>query len=266
MERSSGGHSGVMPISSGLFGTPAGAGEADLHSMEQHFAQPDRLRDVAGTARAGVQVPHTLPRRWRARKQRRLTALAQQSSRMGGYVFWKKSLYGVTVPYTANVARFDLARQWDIPLRTAAVWRRFKQPTYWRFAYNHVGGITFDYGLAPPRHELPIAIRAASIPRRQQTVFATRRRGCAISVHLTRTALRPRRTWPEDNRITQASQAQPPRPGAGSGRYSRRTTAYVPGASKATYYARSEIRLLAYFSTTGSSDSGLYGTDSRRTH
>ena len=201
-----GGHSGIDNTDLRIVGTysGAGAGEPDLiYGATLHnnptvqdvwnstpaFGFPYTASSLASTPAAATIIDG---------------GLAQQVAGMGGYLFWKKSLYGEISVYRTADGAFSVLRAGQDTHTDGGVAALKGYNPYWRFAYNHDWGansiMVGTYGM------MSIAIRATSIPRRQQTVFATRHWMPNTSTSLIRTASPPkRRTYEKGNPITRAS-------------------------------------------------------------
>lgn len=189
--------------------------------------------------------------------------LAQQVAGLGGYLFWKKALYGEVSFYRTADRAFSILRQGqDIHTDGGVAALKGYNP-YWRFAYSQDWGpnsiMVGTYGMVADRY-----------PSNFDTSTPTDRfRDIAIDAQYqyitdpdTFTA---QVTYIDEKQSYKASFPVTTETGAGIGAGptpANPTDKLHTFKAKATYYRdRKYGGTLAYFSTTGSADSGLYGMD-----
>jgi hypothetical protein len=261
-----GGHSGIDNADLRIVGTysSAGAGEPDLiYGATLHnnptvqdvwnstpaFGFPYTASPLASTPAAATLIDG---------------GLAQQVAGMGGYVFWKKSLYGEISFYrTANGAFSILRAGQDIHTDGGVAALKGYNP-YWRFAYNHDWGpnsiMVGTYGMVADRY--PSNFDTSTPTDRFRDVAVDAQYQYITDPHsftAQATYIRERQSYNASFPVTAETGA-----GIGAGPTPANATDTLRTfKAKATYYRdRKYGGTLAYFSTTGSSDSGLYGTDS----
>lgn len=183
--------------------------------------------------------------------------LAQQAAGMGGYVLWKKSLYAEVSFYRNADGVFSWMRAGD----NAAGLKGYNP--YWRLAYTHDWGpnsvMVGTYGLDARRHP-DSTMTDTPTDRFLDTAFDAQYQ--YITDPHTFTA---QVTYIHEKQSYDASHQAVIDTGAGIGAgpapaNSKDTLKTLK--AKATYYHdRKYGGTVALFSTTGSSDAGLYGTD-----
>jgi hypothetical protein len=190
--------------------------------------------------------------------------LAQQVAGVGGYLWWKKMVYGeLSVYRTANGAFSILRAGQDTNTDggVAAV-QRWNNP-YWRFALSHDWGANSamigTYGMIVNRYPSNFYTSTATDRYRDIAVDAQYQ---YITDPQTFTA---QATYINEKQSYNASYAavQETGEGIGAGPTPENPTDTLKTFKlKGTYYYdRKYGGTLAYFSTTGSADAGLYGTD-----
>jgi len=190
--------------------------------------------------------------------------LAQQVAGAGGYVFWKKLVYGELSFYrTANGAFSVLRAGQDSHTDggVAAV-QNWNNP-YWRFALNHEWGpnsvMIGTYGMVVNRY--PSNFDTSTATDRYRDIAVDAQYQYITDPH-TFTA---QATYIDEKQSYNASYAAVQETGAGIGAGptpDNPTDSLKTFKVKGTYYYdRKYGGTLAYFSTTGSADAGLYGAD-----
>jgi len=183
--------------------------------------------------------------------------LAQQAAGLGGYVLWKKTLYAEVSFYRNADGAFSWMRAGD----NAAGLKGYNP--YWRLAYTHDWGpnsiMVGTYGLAA--HRYPDSTMT-STPTDRIVDAALDAQYQYITDPHTFTA---QATYIHEKQSYDASfgAVQDTGEGIGAGPTpSNATDTLRTWKAKATYYHdRKYGGTLALFSTSGSSDAGLYGTD-----
>lgn len=183
--------------------------------------------------------------------------LAQQAAGMGAYVFWKKTLYGEVSFYRNADGAFSWLRAGD----NAAGLKTYNP--YWRFAYSHDWGpnsiMVGTYGLSARRFP-DSTITDSGTDRITDVALDTQYQYITDPNTLTAQA-----TYIRERQSYNASYGAVVETGAGIG--AGPTPANAKDTlrtlkAKATYYRdRKYGGTVAYFSTKGSADSGLYGAD-----
>lgn len=189
-------------------------------------------------------------------------ALAQQVAGLGGYAYWQKTLYGELSFYRTADGAFSILRE-GLPTSDPGGVANLKgYNPYWRFAYNHEWGshsiMVGTYGMIVD--EYPDNLNT-STPTDQYKDYAIDAQYQYITDPHTFTAqlnyIYEKQNYNASYPITVAT-------GAG---YGAGPTPANPSDTlrqflgKATYYYNRQYGgTIAYFSTTGSADSGLYGT------
>jgi hypothetical protein len=190
--------------------------------------------------------------------------LAQQVAGVGGYGWWKKMVYGeVSFYHTANNGFAFLRSGQDTHTDggVAAI-QNWNNP-YWRFALNHEWGANSamigTYGMIVNRYPSNLDTSTATDRYRDVAVDAQYQ---YITEPHTFTA---QATYINERQSYNASYAAVQATGAGIGAGptpDNPTDTLKTFKLKGTYYFdRKYGGTLAYFSTTGSADAGLYGTD-----
>ena len=189
--------------------------------------------------------------------------LAQQVAGLGGYVFWKKSLYGEISFYRTADGAFSFLRQGqDIHTDGGVAAIKGYNP-YWRFAYSHDWGpnsiMVGTYGMVVDRY--PSNFDTSTPTDRFRDIAIDAQYQYITDPHTFTAQV----AYIDEKQSYNASFPVTVDTGAGIG------AGPTPANSndklhtfkaKATYYHdRKYGGTLAYFSTTGSADSGLYGTN-----
>ena len=190
-------------------------------------------------------------------------ALAQQVAGLGGYVFWQKTIYGELSFYRTADGAFSWLRE-GLPTSTDGGVAALKgYNPYWRFAYSHDWGpnsiMVGTYGVVLNRY--PSNLDTSTPTDRYKDVAVDAQYQYITDPH-TFTAqlnyIHEKQSYDASFPVTVATGS-----GIGAG-----PTPANPNdtlrqfLAKATYYHdRKYGGTVAYFSTTGSADSGLYGTD-----
>jgi len=189
--------------------------------------------------------------------------LAQQVAGLGGYVFWKKSLYGEISFYRTADGAFSILRQGqDIHTDGGVAAVKGYNP-YWRFAYSNDWGpnsiMVGAYGMIVDRY--PSNFDTSTPTDRFRDIAIDAQYQYITDPHTFTAQV----TYIDEKQSYNASFPVTVDTGAGIG---AGPTPANPNdklhtfKAKATYYHdRKYGGTLAYFSTTGSADSGLYGTD-----
>ncbi|HEY2865038.1 MAG TPA: cytochrome C [Casimicrobiaceae bacterium] len=187
--------------------------------------------------------------------------LAQQVAGLGGYLFWKKTLYGELSFYrTADGAFSFLRAGQDIHTDGGVAALKGYNP-YWRFAYSHDWGpnsfMVGTYGMTVDRY--PSNFDTSTPTDRFRDVAVDAQYQYITDPH-TFTA---QFTYIDEKQSYNASFPVTAATGAGIGAGptpANATDKLHTLKAKATYYHdRKYGGTLAYFSTTGSADAGLYG-------
>ena len=190
-------------------------------------------------------------------------ALAQQVVGLGGYIFWKKTLYGEVSFYRTADGAFSVFRAGqDIHTDGGVAALKGYNP-YWRFAYSHDWGpnsiMVGTYGMIVDRYPSNFD---TSTPTDRFRDFALDAQYQYITDPHTFTA---QLTYIDEKQSYNASFPVTSDTGAGIGAGptpANPTDKLHTFKAKATYYHdRKYGGTLAYFSTTGSADGGLYGSD-----
>jgi hypothetical protein len=181
--------------------------------------------------------------------------LAQQVAGLGGYLFWKKSLYAELSLYRTADGAFSLFRAGQDTTTPGAVARLNAYNPYWRLAWNHEWGpnsvMVGTYGLRVNR--LPDNTIAGT-PTDQYTDYAVDAQFQSISGIHTYTA-QAAYIWEK-----QDYKASFPAGGIGAGPVPTNATDNLRTFKvKGTYYYQRKYgATVAYFNTTGTADAGLY--------
>ena len=213
------------------------------------FGFPYTSSPLASTPAAATQIDGTL---------------AQQVAGIGGYLFWQKTIYGELSFYrTANGAFSFLRAGQDTHTDGGVASVQNWNNPYWRFALNHEWGpnsvMIGTYGMVVNRY--PSNFDTSTATDRYRDIAVDAQYQYITDPH-TFTA---QATYIEEKQSYNASYAAVQDTGAGIG---AGPTPENPSDSLKTfkvkgtyYYDRKYGGTLAYFSTTGSADAGLYGTD-----
>ncbi len=189
--------------------------------------------------------------------------LAQQVVGMGGYLFWKKTLYAELSFYRTADGAFSVFRQGqDIHTDGGVAAIKGYNP-YWRFAYSQDWGpnsvMVGTYGMSVDRY--PSNFDTSTATDRFRDVAVDAQYQYITDPHSFTAQL----TYIDEKQSYNASYPETLGTGAGIGAGpspANPTDKLHTLKAKATYYRdRKYGGTLAYFSTTGSADAGLYGTD-----
>jgi hypothetical protein len=189
--------------------------------------------------------------------------LAQQVAGMGGYVFWKKTLYGEVSFYRTADGAFSILRQGqDIHTDGGVAALKGYNP-YWRVAYSHDWGansvMVGTYGLIADRY--PSNFDTSTPTDRFRDIAVDAQYQYITDPH-TFTA---QATYIHEKQSYNASFPVTEDTGAGIGAGptpANPTDTLRTVKAKATYYRERKYGgSLGYFSTTGTADAGLYGAD-----
>ena len=261
-----GGHSGIdnTDIRAANTYSPGGAAEPELiygitlnnnptvqdpWNSTPAFGFPYTSAPLANTPSAATQIDSTL---------------AQQVAGLGAYVYWKKTLYGELSFYRTANGAFSILRQGQ-DIHTdggVAAIQRWNNP-YWRFAYTHDWGpnsmMLGTYGMVVNRY--PSNFDTSTPTDRYQDVAVDAQYQYITDPHTftaQATYIYEKQSYNASFPVTAATGA-----GIGAGPTPANPTDRLRTfKAKATYYQdRKYGGTLAYFSTTGTADSGLYGTD-----
>ena len=189
--------------------------------------------------------------------------LAQQVAGLGGYLFWKKSLYGEVSFYRTADGAFSILRQGqDIHTDGGVAALKGYNP-YWRFAYSQDWGpnsiMVGTYGMVADRY--PSNFDTSTPTDRFRDIAIDAQYQYITDPHTFTAQV----TYIDEKQSYNASFPVTTETGAGIGAGptpANPTDKLHTFKAKATYYRdRKYGGTLAYFSTTGSADSGLYGMD-----
>ncbi|MEP6610144.1 MAG: cytochrome C, partial [Burkholderiaceae bacterium] len=189
--------------------------------------------------------------------------LAQQVAGLGGYLFWKKSLYGEVSFYRTADGAFSILRQGqDIHTDGGVAALKGYNP-YWRFAYSQDWGpnsiMVGTYGMVADRY--PSNFDTSTPTDRFRDIAIDAQYQYITDPHTFTAQV----TYIDEKQSYNASFPATTETGAGIGAGptpANPTDKLHTFKAKATYYNdRKYGGTLAYFSTTGSADSGLYGMD-----
>lgn len=189
--------------------------------------------------------------------------LAQQVAGLGGYVFWKKSLYGEVSFYRTADRAFSILRAGQATDTDGGVAALKGYNPYWRLAYSHDWGpnsiMVGTYGMIADRYPSNLDTSTATDRFRDVAVDAQYQ---YITDPHTFTA---QVTYIDERQSYDASFAAVSATGEGIGAGPTPANAsdkLHTFKAKATYYRdRKYGGTLGYFSMSGSADSGLYGTN-----
>ena len=189
--------------------------------------------------------------------------LAQQVAGLGGYVWWKKSLYAEVSFYRTADGAFSILRQGQDFHTDGGVAALKGYNPYWRLAYSHDWGpnsvMVGTYGMVADRY--PSNFDTSTPTDRFRDVAVDAQYQYITDPH-TFTA---QATYIDEKQSYDASFPVTLATGAGIGAGptpANATDTLRTFKAKATYYHdRKYGGSLAYFSTVGSADAGLYGSD-----
>ena len=189
--------------------------------------------------------------------------LAQQVAGLGGYVFWKKSWYGEVSFYRTADRAFSILRHGqDIHTDGGVAALKGYNP-YWRFAYSQDWGansvMVGTYGMVANRY--PSNFDTSTPTDRFRDIAVDSQYQYITDPHTftaQATYIREKQSYNASFHVTEETGA-----GIGAGPTPANSTDTLRTLkAKATYYRdRKYGGSLAYFSTTGSADAGLYGSD-----
>ncbi|MEP7207713.1 MAG: cytochrome C [Casimicrobiaceae bacterium] len=190
-------------------------------------------------------------------------ALAQQVAGLGGYAFWKKTLYGELSFYRTADGAFSILRQGqDIHTDGGVAALKGYNP-YWRLAYSHDWGpnslMVGTYGLLADRY--PSNLDTSTPTDRFRDIAVDAQYQYITDPHTftaQATYIHEKQTYGASFPVAEATGA-----GIGAGPTPANPTDTLRTfKAKATYYRNRKYGgSLGYFQTTGSADAGLYGTD-----
>ena len=261
-----GGHSGIDNADLRVVGKYSGAGAAepdliygvtlnnnptvqDVWNSTPAFGFPYTTSPLASTPVAATLIDG---------------GLAQQAAGIGGYLFWKKTLYGELSFYRTADGAFSILRQGqDIHTDGGVAALKGYNP-YWRFAYSHDWGpnsvMVGTYGIVANRY--PSNFDTSTPTDRFRDIAVDAQYQYITDPHTFTAQL----TYIDEKQSYKASYPVTVDTGAGIGAGptpANPTDKLHTLKAKATYYRdRKYGGTLGYFSTTGSADAGLYGTDS----
>ena len=189
--------------------------------------------------------------------------LEEQVAGLGGYVFWRKSVYGEVSFYRTADGAFSILRQGQDTHTDGGVAALKGYNPYWRLAYSHDWGpnsvMVGTYGLVADRY--PSNFDTSTPTDRFRDVAVDAQYQYITDPH-TFTA---QATYIDEKQSYDASYPVTLATGAGIGAGptpANATDKLHTFKVKATYYRdRKYGASLGYFSTVGSADAGLYGTD-----
>jgi hypothetical protein len=260
-----GGHSALDNTDLRVVGKYSGAGAAvpdwifgltlhnnptvqDVWNSTPAFGFPYTTAPLANTPGAATQIDG---------------ALAQQVAGMGGYVFWKKTLYAELSFYRTADGAFSFLRAGQDTATDGGVAALKGYNPYWRLAYNREWGanslMVGTYGMVIKRYPSNFDTSTSTDRFRDTAVDAQYQ---YITDPHTFTA---QVTYIDEKQSYDASYPVTVDTGAGIGAGpapENATDKLHTFKAKATYYLdRKYGGTLGYFSTSGSADAGLYGTD-----
>ena len=191
-------------------------------------------------------------------------SLAQQVAGIGGYVWWKKSLYAELSFYRTADGAFSILRQGQDIYTDGGVAALNGYNPYWRVAYSHDWGpqsmMLGTYGMVINRY--PSNFDTSTPTDRYEDIAVDGQYQYITDPHTftaQATYIYEKQSYNASYPVTLATGA-----GIGAGPTPANPTDRLKTfKAKATYYYdRKYGGTVAYFSTTGGADSGLYGTDS----
>ncbi len=189
--------------------------------------------------------------------------LAQQVAGLGGYLWWQKAIYAEVSFYRTADGAFSILRQGqDIHTDGGVAALKGYNP-YWRIAYSHDWGansiMVGTYGMTIDRY--PSNFDTSTPTDRYRDVAVDAQYQYITDPHTftaEATYIHEKQSYDASFPVTAATGA-----GIGAGPTPANASDTLRTfKAKATYYHdRRYGGTLAYFSTTGTADSGLYGTD-----
>jgi hypothetical protein len=261
-----GGHSGADNIDLRAAGKYSGEGAAipdliygltlnnnptsqDVWNSTPAFGFPYTASPLASTPAAATQIDG---------------GLGQQVAGLGAYAFWKKTLYGELSFYRTADGGFSFlsAGQATHTEGGVAAVQRWNNP-YWRFALSHEWGANSamigTYGMIVNRY--PSNLDTSTATDRYRDVAVDAQYQYITDPHTFTAQV----TYIDEKQSYDASYPAVQETGAGIGAGptpDNPTDTLKTLKVKGTYYFdRKYGGTLAYFSTTGSADAGLYGED-----
>ena len=190
-------------------------------------------------------------------------SLAQQLAGLGGYVFWQKTLYGELSFYRTADGAFSFLRQGQDIHPDGGVAALKGYNPYWRLALSHDWGansiMVGTYGMVIDRY--PSNFDTSTPTDRYRDIAFDAQYQYITDPHTftaQATYIHEKQSYDASFPVTAATGA-----GIGAGPTPANPTDTLRTfKAKATYYHdRKYGGTIAYFSTTGSADGGLYGTD-----
>ena len=260
-----GGHSGIDNTDLRIVGRYSAAGSAepdliygatlhnnptvqDVWNSTPAFGFPFTAAPLANTPAAATQIDG---------------GLAQQVAGLGGYLWWQKALYAEVSFYRTADGAFSILRQGqDIHTDGGVAALKGYNP-YWRLAYSHDWGpnsiMVGTYGMMIDRY--PSNFDTSTPTDRFRDVAVDAQYQYITDPHTftaQATYIHEKQSYDASFPVTAATGA-----GIGAGPTPANPSDTLRTfKAKATYYHdRKYGGTLAYFSTTGTADSGLYGTD-----
>jgi hypothetical protein len=260
-----GGHSSIDNTDIRVVGrySAAGAAEPDLiYGATVHnnptvqdawnstpaFGFPFTSAPLANTPAAATQIDGTL---------------AQQVAGLGGYVWWKKALYAEVSFYRTADGAFSILRAGQDTATDGGVAAVKGYNPYWRLAYSQDWGpnsiMVGTYGMVVDRY--PSNLDTSTPTDRYRDIAVDAQYQYITDPHTftaQATFIHEKQSYDTSFPVTAATGA-----GIGAGPTPANPTDTLRTfKAKATYYHdRRYGGTLAYFSTTGTADAGLYGTD-----
>ncbi len=219
----------------------------DVWNSTPAFGFPFTTASLANTPSAATQIDG---------------ALAQQVAGLGAYAFWKKTLYGELSLYrTADRALSFLRAGQDTSEGGVAALKGYNP--YWRFAYSHDWGansvMVGTYGMVVDR--FPSNTDRSTATDRFRDIAVDAQYQYITDPH----TVTAQATYIDERQSYNASFPVAAETGSGIGAGpapANPTDTLRTLKLKTTYYHdRKYGGSVAYFSTTGSADAGLYGED-----
>ncbi|MEP7181915.1 MAG: cytochrome C [Betaproteobacteria bacterium] len=189
--------------------------------------------------------------------------LGQQAAGMGGYVFWKKTIYGELSYYRTADGAFSILRAGQDFHTDGGVAALKGYNPYWRLAYSHDWGansiMVGTYGMIAERYPSNIDTSTGTDRFRDVAVDAQYQYITDPHTFTTQaTYIREKQSW---NTSYQAMVDTGSGIGAGPTPANPSDTLNTFKIKGTYYHDRKYGATVAYFSTTGSADGGLYGTN-----
>ncbi len=220
----------------------------DVWNSTPAFGFPFTTAPLANTPSAATQIDGSL---------------AQQVAGLGAYAFWKKTLYGELSFYRTADGAFSVLRAGQDTSTDGGVAALKGYNPYWRFAYSHDWGASSvmvgTYGMVVDRY--PSNLDRSTPTDRFRDIAVDAQYQYITDPH----TVTAQATYIHEKQSYNASfpVAEQIGSGIGAGPAPANPTDTLRTLKlKATYYHdRKYGGSVAYFSTTGSADSGLYGED-----